>query len=271
MKTTLFYFTGTGNTLQLAKDLASQLGETEIVPISSLREVPRIVTESERVGILTPLYFSGLPEIVLRFVERLECPNQRYLFALVNRGSDGVGGALRQLKRLFKRRKMKLDAGFYLLMPENYLPMFDVPSAEAQERLFQQAKTDLAAIAQSIEAEKKYFRREWLAFLYPLLYPRWIKRVKRVDEKVILDPGCSGCGLCERVCPVDNIKLIERRPHWLHHCQECLACLHHCPKQVIQHGEKTRNRTRYRHPEISVQEIIGQKGPKSEARPEGRD
>ncbi|HEY9766466.1 MAG TPA: EFR1 family ferrodoxin [Chroococcales cyanobacterium] len=261
MKTTLYYFTGTGNSLKIAGDLAAFLGETEIVPIASLRQVTRIQADCERVGIISPLYFSGLPEIVLRFTERLAFTQRpQYLFAVINRGVDGMGGALGQLKKSLKRQKLTLDAGFYLQMPDNYLPVFDAPSPEAREKTFQQAERRLGAIAQAIQDGKRSLEREWFGFLFPFLYPRWLKKVHQADEHFSIDPGCIGCGLCAKVCPVDNIEMIEERPHWKHRCQECFACIHHCPKKVIQCCGKSRQRGRYRHPGISVQAIIAQKG-----------
>lgn len=35
-KKTIFYFSGTGNSLQVSKDIASQLGDTELCSISKI-------------------------------------------------------------------------------------------------------------------------------------------------------------------------------------------------------------------------------------------
>jgi Fe-S-cluster-containing hydrogenase component 2 len=63
-----------------------------------------------------------------------------------------------------------------------------------------------------------------------------------------------------KVCPVDNIALVEGRPVWSHRCEQCMACIHLCPVEAIQAGRKTAARGRYRHPTVQVDDLIRQKG-----------
>jgi len=67
MKNVIYYFTGTGNSLAVAKKIAAALGECELVPIASLRDTPAIAPDAERVGIVCPVYFLGLPLMVAEF------------------------------------------------------------------------------------------------------------------------------------------------------------------------------------------------------------
>jgi Fe-S-cluster-containing hydrogenase component 2 len=61
------------------------------------------------------------------------------------------------------------------------------------------------------------------------------------------------------VCPVDNIRLEGGLPRWQGHCEQCLACIHHCPQRAIQYGHWTADKERYRHPHVSIEEIMAQK------------
>jgi Fe-S-cluster-containing hydrogenase component 2 len=61
------------------------------------------------------------------------------------------------------------------------------------------------------------------------------------------------------VCPVNNIIIVDGKPHWQHRCQQCLACLHYCPEIAIQYGDKTLKKGRYHHPEVSAKDLINQK------------
>jgi flavodoxin len=70
MATTLFYFTGTGNTLQIAKDLAAQLPDARLAAIA--KADPRIGADTDAVGILFPVYGWGMPKIVGEFIDRME-------------------------------------------------------------------------------------------------------------------------------------------------------------------------------------------------------
>jgi MinD superfamily P-loop ATPase len=50
---------------------------------------------------------------------------------------------------------------------------------------------------------------------------------------------CNGCGICARICPVKNIDLAKGRPVWRYHCEQCLACLHWCPRSAEEYGKDT--------------------------------
>ena len=62
-----------------------------------------------------------------------------------------------------------------------------------------------------------------------------------------------------KICPVNNIILDDGNPKWLHNCEDCMACIHICPKKAINIGTKTEKRSRYRNPFVDVKEIIDQK------------
>ncbi len=90
-------------------------------------------------------------------------------------------------------------------------------------------------------------------------YKSFIEKVNTEDENYYTDEKCNGCGICQKICPVDNIKLVNDKPEWQHKCQQCLCCLHYCPQKAIQFGEYTPGRERYNHPHIKVKELINQK------------
>lgn len=76
------------------------------------------------------------------------------------------------------------------------------------------------------------------------------KNIEELDRAFFAESHCIGCGLCEKVCSVGNIRITDNRPEWLHHCEHCMACIHRCPKEAIQYGSKTKNRRRYYNPEV---------------------
>ena len=81
------------------------------------------------------------------------------------------------------------------------------------------------------------------------------------------DSKCTGCGICEKVCPSQKIKMDDNKPVWQRNvdCYLCYACLNYCPSKAIQIYSKfwmksyTTEKGRYPHPYATVKDIAEQK------------
>ena len=62
----IYYFSGTGNSHYVAEVLSKSLQDT----MQSI-ESAQSIKQDEIIGIVTPVYFFGLPDIVKDFLERL--------------------------------------------------------------------------------------------------------------------------------------------------------------------------------------------------------
>jgi ferredoxin len=82
--------------------------------------------------------------------------------------------------------------------------------------------------------------------------------IYRADRTFSVSEECNSCGICARVCPVDNIELVGGRPEWLHHCENCLACYNWCPRKAI-HGPLVEENHYYRHPDMTLKDLLDQK------------
>jgi ferredoxin len=51
------------------------------------------------------------------------------------------------------------------------------------------------------------------------------------DRSFQCNEKCNGCGICTRGCPVNNIKMVENRPFWQHHCENCLPVMYGARKR----------------------------------------
>ena len=79
-----------------------------------------------------------------------------------------------------------------------------------------------------------------------------------MDRKFCADEKCNNCEICAHVCPAANIRMIDGKPSWLHHCEQCLACLQWCPQEAIQYGKNTIKYPRYHHPEVTLDDMLEQ-------------
>lgn len=259
MKTTIYYFSGTGNSLKVAKDLASIMIDTELIPIAKIWQEESILPHSNKIGFIFPLYFYGCPLIIIDFLNKLDLSNTDYIFAVITSHGGGSGATLSQINKILRKYSKSLDAGFSIRMPGNYIPMYDIASKQAHNLDFERANDKIDFIADIINKNGREIQKETLSVIGKLFNNFFCNRVNKADSKFFADDRCNSCEICETVCPVNNINMINGRPEWQHKCQRCLACIHFCPQEAIQFGKKTARRKRYHHPEIIANDIINQK------------
>jgi ferredoxin len=263
VKTIIYYFTGTGNSLAAARNICRHLGECELVSIASLAATPTDITpDADRVGIVCPVYDFGLPSIVVEFVQRLDLSGTGYCFAVLTMGGIGAS-ALRQIDDLIvSRSRRHLDAAWTVKMVGNFVPLYEPAKGAKKERLLADAEKHLAGIAAMID--KGLTVRPDTPLLSALLkycmYDGFIRHIHDADKNFIADERCTSCGTCADVCPVHNIEMVDGKPVWKHHCELCCACIHLCPVEAIQYGQKTRARGRYHHPDLKIADMKAQRG-----------
>lgn len=257
MSTTLYFNTGTGNSLWTARKLAHRLDDTELVAMVKTGK-ERVQPIADCVGLIFPVHIWGLPLRVTDFVNRMEIDPGKYCFAIaVNAGQ--VAATLVQLKKLLEIKGMLLSSGFSLCMPSNYIPWGSAPPAEKQQILFRQAEEKIARIAESVRIKEQKAPEKgplWQNVIFTALNRFSTPYIPEMDKSFWTDDKCNACRICEQICPNGNIVITEGKPVWTHRCEQCLACIQWCPQEAIQFGKSTPKKKRYHHPEITIGEII---------------
>jgi ferredoxin len=281
----IFYFSGTGNSLHVAKELQKRIPETQLVPILSLVEEESVRASAETVGFVFPQYASTVPKIVHKFIEKLDLKSARYIFAIATRGRTDCW-AFVEIDKILKKRGRKLDSYFVLTMPSGSAPLVkdfaDQITEERIAKLESEMQQRLDAIQKIIMAQKVDRQEDTRAVvppppflapfsplidrLVPILIP--LGKLTESNFDFYPDDKCSGCGTCERICLAQKIEMIDGRPAWQKKvvCHGCFACFNFCPEQSIQIKSKwylksyTDQNGRYHHPEITAKDIAGQRG-----------
>jgi len=258
MNTRLYVYTGTGNSLWIARQLAKELKEASLEFMSG--SSGNFLTEADKVGFIFPVHIWGLPHHVIRFINHLQLRRETYLFAVaVNAGQ--VAATLLQLKKLMTNRGLSLATGYSVVMPTNYIPWGGPGPVETQHLLFEGAQVKVTKIAESVlRGERRKVERGpfWQNILFSWLHKMSSRQVPKMDKNFWPDDKCNRCGICTKVCPAANIELLNEKPTWLHQCEQCFACLQWCPQEAIQYGKKTPKYQRYHHPEVTLKDLLNQ-------------
>ncbi len=275
MSTEIYYFSGTGNSLVVARGIAEQT-KGKLIPIASMVDKKAVMPKADSFGIVFPVYYVDIPVIIRKFAEKLDNIKDKYLFAVCTYGG-GAGNSFNSLSRIIRSRRGELSAMFGVHMPQNgfFKPW------EKHQVIFQKSKKKLKTISRMINLKKKGMPLSGALaqiILYPIqilsesAFRSWIVKasgisdrpneelIGRLDKDYSTNDNCSGCGICVQVCPVNNIKMADKKPVWLNHCETCLACYHWCPMKAIQGGiSPYKNQFFYHHPDIKISDIIKQK------------
>jgi len=262
MTARIFWFSGTGNSLALAKRIADGLGDAELVSVASAMKAfnagnaPSNADALDVIGFVFPVYAFGEPRIVHRFLSQYPIPQSAYSF-LVVAPAGSAGAAIARTSRALSNRGLTLNAAHTVLMPNNYIPFGTLESKEKQTAKIESAAQQIDGIIDDIRKRKAnpiadpLFKR----WFFTLALKASMAAFPTMDKKFSVNDRCCGCGLCEKICPVGNIRMENEEPVWRHDCEHCLACYHWCPTQAIQFKKRT-DRGQYRHPDVSANELI---------------
>jgi len=256
MSSRIYWFSGTGNSLYVAKQLADIVGEAELVSIQNSTPVPEAVGGPGcKIGFVFPSYYGDLPRAVRSFVEKMSILPETDLFTVVTMGAFGQG-SVKKMEELLEKKGTPLRYGIGVRMPANYIlaynpALFGAKSSKRVQTKMSKADKQVRRIAEDIINGKQQIKVN--SITAKTLYTN----VEALDSDFTVSGQCTTCGLCERICPVGNIKLTNGTPIWQHRCEHCVACISWCPVAAIEYGQKTKQRTRYRNPHIKVTELEG--------------
>ncbi len=246
----IIYFTGTGNSLFVAKHF-----KAELLSIPQMIKNNKYLIEDDVVGIVYPVYTNSVPDIVKKYLSKCKI-KAKYTFVIGTYGFN-AGGSLNEMKRILNFNGNKADYYETLCMVDNYLPFFKIEK-ELSGLKEKNIENNLNHIIEEINIRVK--KSEDCGFFYNLvtfIADKTVGKIKNyIPNLFSVNDNCIGCGICKNVCPVSNIvQQNKEKPIFGKKCESCLSCIHNCPKGAIQLALQ-RSKTRFRNSEISLNEII---------------
>lgn len=222
--------------------------------------IPALINEGKKefkddaIGFVFPCYAFGLPRSVLEFIAQSKFEAD-YFFAVMTYGNMAASG-LKHIEEIGAAAGITFDYTNEILMVDNYLPGFDMKDQlrkEAQKNV----EGSLKKIVKDIQDRKKALTRKgmftnMISKVAHLIYDKYM--IDEGDKKFIVQECCNGCGICEKVCPKNNIA-VDNKPRFSHQCDGCYACIHLCPQNAL-HLKSEKSSARFRNQNVTLKEII---------------
>lgn len=253
MRTIIYYFTGTGNSLRGAQKIGEYLGNTEII---SMRCRPEMVpaVDADRIGFIFPVHHWTMPGYAIDFVKKVGLNNKAYIFAVSMPGLIN-GSCMSKLDEVLKEKGCSLSYGAKVYSVANYVAMY--PPFPNPEKRVPKTERVLEVIAEEIGQNKlkPYPRANALTKLMSPRMKKFIEHCPSNDKYFSVWNDCISCGLCAKVCPCHNIEFADGKPVFKHQCSQCMACVAMCPKEAINFPKNTRERKKYHNPHVTAADI----------------
>lgn len=254
----LYYFTGTGSSLSVARDLSNTLENTTLVSIPQLGKASLNNVEVDVIGFVFPVYYLTMPTIVEDFINRLTIPDKTYIFSIVTSAGD-PGNTFADLNALLQAKGSTLNSGFSIPLADNSVALST--SKEKYENRLNAYDDHIKRIAKIIGNKGENFdepiSRRFGKTLYEHVTKFYLRKISQINKKSVDDKKCNKCEVCVNVCPTNNITLDEGGIAWSNYCVECFGCIHGCHVNAITFGKlKRKDNEAFRHPSVKLSEII---------------
>ncbi len=287
MSIAIFYFSGTGNTLAAAREIAGKTN-AKLTPVSKEMHKDKITISAQNLGILFPSYLagvSGVPLIIERFIKKIANIETLHIFIVCTCGGYECVNALpslHTLNRIIRSCGGKVSAEYSIRLPMNNLDYDHIPIPIEKDSgiIISKSKNKIDDICNCILKKRgtKYRGAKvlFLFFMKPvfnlMIKPvtnglrekakeptesklEYSELIPLTDKSIVVDEKCIGCGICANVCPVENIKIVDKKPLFQHRCEMCFACDEWCPHGAIRHWSRSGD-VKYHHPDVRLADML---------------
>ena len=246
----IVYFSGTGNSRFGAEYLANQLNDELLDASRRMKTGEKGNLHSDQPWVfVAPTYAWRLPRIFETYIQNTELSGSQDAYFVLTCGGE-IGNAGQYAAQLCEEIGLNYKGVLKVVMPENYIAMFNAPGEEESRAIVAKAKPVLEQGGKLIRKGKDLPAPK-VGLLDKLksgpVNEGFYKFYVKADAFFATD-ACTGCGFCVEACPLNNIYLNDGKPVWGKHCTHCMACICGCPTVAIEYGKKSRGKPRYQCP-----------------------
>lgn len=249
----IIYFTGTGNSRDIATRISMLLNDDDIVELCNETLRSGVISAKhtcKKVVWVFPVYSWGVPPVVAKFIKQAKVSGiEGAEHHMVATCGDDAGLIAKQWRKLISGKGWKAASASTIVMPNTYTLMkgFDVDSKELEQHKLSNAPIRIREIAHKIKIgdnSDDVERGNWAWVKTAIIHP-FFKHFCISPRQFRINNKCISCGKCANACPLNNIKISNNTPRWNNNCALCLRCYHICPTQAIEYGNATKGKGQY--------------------------
>lgn len=244
----IIYFTGTGNSKYCAETLGELLQDDIINSFQFIKQGTAVELTSIKPWIFVcPTYGWRIPRIFQTFIESGSFSGSKEVYFVMTCGSE-IGKPEKYLYKLCEKKDLDYKGVFKVVMPENYIAMFDVPGEEKIINIMNEANKSLEEIANYFKCESIFPGNNHSlidTLKSKIINPFFYKLIVKTNNFYTND-DCVLCGKCLELCPLNNITIKEEKVKWGKDCTHCMACISNCPNEAIEYGKNSIGQIRYK-------------------------
>lgn len=243
----IFYFSGTGNSQRTAVQISKILGD-EIVSMNKyLKKGEKDTFHSENpLVFVAPTYSWQMPRVVERWIRETKFEGNSNVYFILTCGGS-VGNAAAYAKKLCTEKGLSFRGLALVTMPNNYVALSNTPEETECKEILKKSGERTAELAALIKKEEPFpdtpvtFKDKIVSGpVNGLFYTFFVH-----DKGFAASDACTACGKCVKRCPLNNIRLVDKKPVWNGNCTHCMACIGGCPAEAIEYKSASRGNRRY--------------------------
>lgn len=241
----ILFFSGTGNSKYVAKKLAAKAGD-EIISVNERIKngnYNRIQSEKPLVFV-APIYAGRFPRVMDEFIKKTAFTGTKEAY-FIGTCAQTPWKTISFVKKICQEKDFTLLGFNSVVMPQGYIAGGGTQPKSVNDETLKKAEPVIKRISEAVAAKKPLPTEKpgsgiMTRLINPIMYATMISaKAFRVTDK------CKSCGMCEKRCPLNNIKIALGKPTWGTECTHCMACIAGCKNEAIEYGKKTIGKPRY--------------------------
>ena len=249
----IYYFSGTGNSKNVAKWFSNTARENNIsCSVINIAKTDRLtITPPSKDALLifiSPVHGFNYPPIMVNFIRRFPKGKNKIVLMNTRAGmllgkfiTPGVTGIAFLLSAaLFKIKGYSIIGMKPVDLPSNWISIHPGLNEKTVIYLHEMNKKRVEEFSKKILKGKKDFKcfKEIVQdiLVSPIALGYYLVGRFFLAKTYYASSDCNGCFSCIKNCPVKAIIKIDNRPYWTLNCESCMKCMSNCPQKAIETG-----------------------------------